>query len=215
MTSRKTIGLFGGTFDPIHVGHLRVALELKQRLHLDEMRLVPCHIPPHRYEPVASPEQRAAMVKLAISDCPHLQIDEIELANPEPSFSIHTLEVLREQLGSDVSLCLSMGMDSLINLSTWHRWRELLSFGHIIVAARPNSALPESGEIAEFIQQHQGSGGDLHARPSGSIVIVESTLLPISATEIREMIPKAESPQFLLVDSVLRYIKANNLYGSH
>lgn len=212
MASRKTIGLFGGTFDPIHIGHLRVALELKQRLGLDEMRLLPCHIPPHRYTPVAEPEQRAAMVKLAVADCSELIIDEIELANDEPSFSIHTLEILREQFGPEVSLCLSMGMDSLMNLSTWHRWRELLTLGHIIVAARPKSELPKTGEIADFIRQHEGDKVSLHAQASGSIVIAQSSLLPISATAIREMLLQQESPQFLLPDSVLSYIEANGLY---
>ena len=116
---RRTLGLFGGTFDPVHNGHLRMALELKQRLQLDEMRLLPCHQPPHKDAPERSSEHRAHMVSLALEACSELTCDTRELLADKPSYTIDTLEQLRAELGNEVSLCWCVGMDSLVNLSSW------------------------------------------------------------------------------------------------
>jgi len=209
---RTTIGLFGGTFDPIHSGHLQIALALKQQLQLDEMRLLPCHIPPHRHAPAASAEHRAAMVKLALANCDELTIDELELLNPEPSFSVRTLAELRQSLGDEVSLCLAIGMDSLVNLTTWFRWQEILTLAHIVVANRPGWELPLNGEIADYLQAHRGEVSDLHNESRGKIVIQELTPLPVSSTQIRALLARGESAQFLLPDAVWRYIQQQGLY---
>lgn len=213
MNRRTTIGLFGGTFDPIHLGHLRVALELKQRLALDQMRMLPCHIPPHRQEPRASASDRLAMVQVAIGQCSQLQVDELELQNAKPSFSVHTLEILRDQLGSEVSLCLAIGMDSLASLNTWYRWRELLELAHIVVAARPGWQEPSGGEMADYIGLHRGVAANLAKQSRGKIVIEELSLLPISSTEIRRIIGSGESAQFLVPDCIWSYIQDHQLYG--
>ena len=117
----RRIGLFGGTFDPVHNGHLRVALELKQRLALDEMRLLPCHRPPHRATPDRSSSDRLAMLELAVADCPQLQVDARELDRSTPSYSVETLEQLRAELGAHVALCWCVGLDSLASFDSWHR----------------------------------------------------------------------------------------------
>ncbi|MCW8195306.1 nicotinate-nucleotide adenylyltransferase [Proteobacteria bacterium 005FR1] len=212
MSRRPLIGLFGGTFDPVHIGHLRMALELRQQLEMDEMRLVPCHIPPHRREPAASADHRAAMVELAIAACPDLSIDRVELANPEPSYSLHTLQALRRSLGPEPALCLAMGMDSLVSLNSWHRWDELLDYAHIVVAARPGWQEPSDGELADYVTRHRGKAADLRQSPGGHIVIEELMLLPVSSTAIRAQIAQGRSPQFLLPDNVWAYILRNNLY---
>lgn len=214
MTASKlqSLGLFGGTFDPVHYGHLRMALEFKQRLVLDEMRLLPCHVPPHREAPGRSSADRAAMVRLAVADCPDLSVDERELNRDEPSYTVETLAELRRELGDNVSLCWCVGMDSLVNLNRWHRWRELLGLAHLVVAARPGWSLPEQGEVAEWYQQHQITVETLHTRSNGGVVIVEQSLLDISATSIRELIAAGQSPEFLLPDAVRRYIEDNRLY---
>ncbi|MBU3069780.1 nicotinate-nucleotide adenylyltransferase [Aestuariicella sp. G3-2] len=216
MTASKlqSLGLFGGTFDPVHYGHLRMALEFKQRLVLDEMRLLPCHVPPHREAPGRSSEDRAAMVRLAVADCPDLSVDERELKRDEPSYTVETLAELRRELGDHVSLCWCVGMDSLVNLNRWHRWRELLDLAHLVVAARPGWSLPQQGDVAEWYQQHQVTPETLHSRSAGGVVIVEQSLLDISATSIRELIAAGQSPEFLLPDAVRRYIEDNRLYLS-
>lgn len=212
MAKRRLIGLFGGTFDPVHIGHLRMALELKQRLGMDEMRLLPCHIPPHRQHPVASAEQRAAMVELAVADCPELSVDRLELGNPEPSYSLHTLTVLREQLGPEPALCLAMGMDSLAGLDSWYGWDDLLELAHITVATRPGWALPEAGVMGDYVARHRAERTALRERPGGAIVIEELSLLPISATDIREQIKRGESAQFLMPDAAWAHILRHSLY---
>lgn len=212
MSRRPLIGIFGGTFDPVHMGHLRMALELKQRLGMDEMRLVPCHIPPHRQAPVASAEQRLDMVELALAHCPDLGLDRLELGNPEPSYSLHTLQELRARLGPEPALCLAMGMDSLVGLPDWYRWEELLGLAHIVVAARPGAALPERGLISDYVDRHRAAGDTLRDSRAGSIIIEELTLLPVSATAIREQVRRGESAQFLVPDSVWAYILRQGLY---
>ena len=214
-STRTTIGLFGGTFDPVHKGHLQIALDLKRHLRLDQMRLIPCHIPPHRHATVASAAQRAEMLALATAEYPELVIDEIELNNPEPSFSVNTLIALRQELGEEVSLCLAMGMDSLVNLATWYRWQQVLELAHIIVAARPGWDIPEQGEIANYLEQHRGYSEQLRELSRGKIVVQELTLLPISSTEIRAHIERGDSVQDLVPDSVWRYIKQHQLYNAH
>ncbi len=212
MAIYKTIGLFGGTFDPIHLGHLRMALELKQQLGLDEMRLVPCHKPPHRQQPIASAEHRAAMVMAAIEHCPELTIETCELDNPDPSYSVHTLTYLRNTLGENVSLCLAMGMDSLISLPSWYQWQGILKLAHIVVAARPGFELPKSGGIADYVSAHRGGVSDLSKSTRGSIVILQLSLLPVSSTDIRQQFSKGLSPQYLLPENVFSYLEKHQLY---
>ncbi len=209
---RKTIGIFGGTFDPIHIGHLRMALELKQQLGLDEMRLLPCHKPPHRDLPQVSSEQRAQMLRMALQNCAELQLDERELARDKPSYTFDTLQDFRRELGADVSLVLCMGEDAFTGLPSWHRWQELIELAHIVVIARPGWTLPQAGEVRELINRHQGNPEMLAVHPAGSIVLQSLRLLPISATEIRQQIAAGGSAQFLVPDSVWQYINTNQLY---
>jgi len=212
MTERKIIGVFGGTFDPVHIGHLRVALELKTGLGFDEMRLLPCHRPPHRESPGADSQDRASMVRLALSDCPQLSIDERELHHSGPSYTVDTLVELRAELGKDVSLCLAIGMDALLKFDTWHRWLEIFELAHVVVVARPGWQQPESGPVAKQLLQRAGTLSDLKGLSCGKIFIQQQTLLPISSTGIRRQIRAGESPQFLIPDVVWHYILEHHLY---
>lgn len=209
---RKKIGLFGGTFDPIHMGHLRLALELKQQLALDEMRLLPCYRPPHREAPQASSAQRLEMLQIALQQCPALQWDERELHREKPSYTYDTLRELRAELGEDVSLVLCMGADAFVNLAGWHCWQELIHLAHMVVIARPGWSLPDSGAVVDLLRKHQSEFKSLNDEPAGSIVLHALRLLPISATEIRKQIQAGGSPQFLMPDAVLSYINEQNLY---
>lgn len=208
----KKIGIFGGTFDPIHIGHLRLALELKQQLGLDEMRLIPSHKPPHRDEPLANSLQRAEMLQLALRDCPDLKIDEREIWRERPSYTYETLQELRAELGRDVSLVLCMGADAFSGLHTWFCWQEIIGLAHIVVIARPGWNLPERGSVVDLLHKHQRESTALGYEPAGSIVLMSPRLLPISATEIRQQIYHNKSAQFLVPDAVWQYIQTNRLY---
>jgi nicotinate-nucleotide adenylyltransferase len=208
---RKVVGIFGGTFDPIHIGHLRVALELKQQLGLDELRLVPCHRPPHRGSQ-ASSAQRLEMLRLALRTCPQLVLDEREVHRDRPSYTFDTLQELRAELGADPSLVLCLGTDAFAGLTSWYRWRELIDLAHILVIARPGWELPQTGELAELLLSHRGGTAELFRSPAGLLVTLELRLLPISATEIRTQVAAGQSAQFLLPDVVWHYIEAQGLY---
>jgi nicotinate-nucleotide adenylyltransferase len=209
---RRCIGIFGGTFDPVHIGHLRLAVELKQQLALDDMFLVPCYLPPHRATPGANAAQRVEMLQLALQDCTALQVDTRELRRDQPSYTVDTLTELRAELGTQVSLVLCMGMDSFCALDRWHEWQQLIRLAHIVVVERPGYELPEFGPVAELVRRHRAAVDVIHIAAAGAVVIVAPRLLPVSATEIRAQINAGQSPQFLLPDAVLNYIYSQQLY---
>lgn len=211
----KSIGIFGGTFSPIHNGHLRMALELKQHLALDEMRLLPAHQPPHRTDVRVSSLQRLDMVRLAVEDCDDLSVDDRELFREGCSYSVETLESFRKELGDDTSLVFCMGMDSFLSLPSWHRWEDILELAHIAVAARPGWELPETGELPNLLSKRGAEKQQLSSNSHGSIVIDELTLLPISATAIRREIQNGLSPCYLVPQNVWRYIQKNKLYSEN
>ena len=212
MSLRRAIGLFGGTFDPVHIGHLRIALELQQHLRLDEMRLLPCHLPPHRRAPPRSARHRAAMVRLAVEHCPHLQVDERELHRRTPSYTIDTLLELRRELGAEAALCLTLGMDSLVHLDSWHRWQELTDHAHLVVAARPGWQLPDTGPVAQLLAGRLAAAADIRRQPAGLVVVAQLSLLPVSSTDIRRQLAAGDSPQYLIPDAVWHYIREHGLY---
>ena len=207
------IGVFGGTFDPVHIGHLRTALELKNFLDLDAMLLVPCGTPPHRQPPVAAANDRLAMLELAVADEPGLVADGREIRRGGLSFSIDTLVELRGELDRDEPLCFCIGMDSLLSLASWHRWEEYLDYAHIVVVARPGWQRPTQGEIAGWLDRHLvADRAALQSRPAGLVYIDEMTLLPVSATSLREELGCGRSVRYLTTDSVIDYIRNNRLY---
>lgn len=205
-------GFFGGTFDPIHHGHLRMALELKEQLGFDSLALLPSRQPPHRDCPGGTGQQRAEMVALALRGCPALHLDARELTREGPSYSIDTLAELRHELGPDVSVCWCVGMDSLATLDRWHRWRELLDYAHLVVVARPGWSAPVVGELAEWLAHHRGGRDALRLSPAGRVVIEPLSLLDISATDIRRRVACGNSVQFLVPDTVQAFIDQQGLY---
>ena len=151
-----SVALFGGTFDPVHNGHLRIASELAELLSVNELRLMPCRLPPHRDEPKVSADQRRKMLELGIgANNSVLSVEDIELHRPAPSYSIDTVALIREQLGSLTPLFLCVGMDALATINTWRDWEKLLSFCHIAVSSRPGFSAPKKGPLYEWIAQHE------------------------------------------------------------
>ncbi len=170
---RRKIGLFGGTFDPVHNGHLRMALEAGEELALEQVRLLPCHRPPHRETPNVDSDQRTHMLRLAVESCPLLKLDDRELRRDGPSYTLETLQSLRAELGPEVSLIWVMGSDSFLGLESWHRWRELLDYAHLLVVARPGWELPQEGALHDWLLNHRAptkSGGDPGGLGTGALV---------------------------------------------
>lgn len=209
------VGIFGGTFDPIHFGHLRPALELCERLQMQRMLMIPCSVPPHRPQPQADAEQRLTMLYRAVEGEPLLQVDERELQRSGPSFMVDTLASLRQELG-ETPLCLCLGVDAFLGLPGWDRWEQLLELAHIVVAHRPGwaleqGALPEA--LAALMADHSSNdAASLAASSAGTILLQAVTQLDISATAIREAIAAGGSARYLLPETVWATIREHSLY---
>ncbi len=206
------IGILGGTFDPVHFGHLRPALEARQALGLDEIRLIPCSVPPHRPQPFASARQRLTMLQGAIAGHAGFVIDERELHRDGPSYTLDTLLSLHADI-KGVDLCLLLGMDAFRGLTSWHRWHELIDHCHIVVMTRPGATFPERGELGTFIGLHRVlDPAALRMHSTGLLYFQEVSQLEISGTHIRALLGRGEAADFLLPDPVLALIREQNLY---
>jgi len=211
------LGILGGTFDPVHFGHLRPALDVRQALGLEEVRLVPCHIPPHRPQPVADGPQRVAMLEAAVRNYPEFSLDRRELERAGPSWTLDTLTSLRAELGPR-SLCLLIGMDAFHGLPTWHRWHELIDLCHMVVMTRPGSEFHAAGELEDFVGLHRVMDpAELERHAAGRVLFQTVTQLEISATRIRARLAQGDSAGFLVPEAVLEIIRREGLYqaGSH
>ncbi len=210
----RPIGILGGTFDPIHHGHLRSALELLEGLELAQVRFIPCHQPPHRASPVASPSQRLAMLRQAVVGQPGFVIDLRELERDGPSYTVDTLTGLRTELGT-TPLCLILGMDAFAGLHRWHRWQEILSLAHLLIMHRPGAEQPQTIVLAELVRRHKlHDPQDLSNNPAGGILFQAVSQLPISATAIRALLAQGLSPRYLMPETVRAYIDEQQLYRS-
>ena len=206
----KRVGILGGTFDPIHNGHLRSALEVIEEFGLEHVRLVLSARPPHRKQPLASVEQRLEMLHAAVKNNSNFVIDDRELKREGPSYSVDTLKSLRDEL-SGKSLYLILGSDAFNHLSTWYQWQQLLKLSHIVVMQRPDEPIALREDMKTWYQEHIGSSKH-SALSSGKIWPVKLTQLNISATAIRSDITEGVRPTFLTPDPVIRLIKELSLY---
>ncbi|MCP5160991.1 MAG: nicotinate-nucleotide adenylyltransferase [Hahellaceae bacterium] len=204
--------ILGGTFDPVHNGHLRMAVELRESLNTESVALLPCYQPVHRDRPGASAQQRLDMLKLATSHEPGLSVDAREIRREGPSFMVDTLQELRAELGS-APLVLAMGVDAFAGLSGWHRWQHLLALSHIVVMHRPGWALPAEGPVAECLSRHRCNAvEDLSQASCGSIYLLPLRPMDVSSTEIRSLVQRGKSARFLVPCEVWNYIQKNRLY---
>ncbi|MGH8284309.1 MAG: nicotinate-nucleotide adenylyltransferase [Steroidobacteraceae bacterium] len=209
----QPIGIFGGTFDPIHFGHLRTAFELWQALRLTEVRFVPASNPPNRDEPLADAALRLAMVKAAIAGQPAFVVDDREMRRSGVSYSVDTLAELRAEY-PDRSLCLLLGMDAFLGLPNWHRWRELFDLAHVVVAHRPGWKAPTMGPLGEvMVDRGTGTVRELHDKTAGRIYVLAVTQLEISSTELRQLIVAGHDPRYLVPDEVRAIIRETRCYA--
>jgi nicotinate-nucleotide adenylyltransferase len=208
----RRIGMLGGTFDPVHIGHLRGALEVAESLALDELRLTPSARPPHRGTPQVSAKDRLAMVECAVAGVAPLVVDARELQRDKPSYTIDTLELMRGELAAHDQVFLLLGWDAFCGLPTWHRWEELLQHCHILVLQRPDADSEPPDALRNLLAARSVSDPLALKGPSGQIAFVWQTPLAVSATQIRQLLASGKSVRFLVPDAVLAYIDAHGLY---
>lgn len=206
------LGVLGGTFDPIHHGHLRLALEMRAALGLDEVRLVPAARPPHRPPPVASDHDRAALLEAAVADVPGLTADLRELGRAGPSYTVLTLEELRRE-DPGRPLCFLLGMDAFCALDTWHRWRELPELAHLGIARRPGAPTPEGRPRALLAERQVDNPAAMGDKLAGNIAVIDIPMLDISASRVRHLLTTGVGARFLVPDPVLHLIHQRGLYG--
>ncbi|WP_121348971.1 nicotinate-nucleotide adenylyltransferase, partial [Pseudomonas aeruginosa] len=208
----KRIGLFGGTFDPVHIGHMRSAVEMAEQFALDELRLLPNARPPHRETPQVSAAQRLAMVERAVAGVERLTVDPRELQRDKPSYTIDTLESVRAELAADDQLFMLIGWDAFCGLPTWHRWEALLDHCHIVVLQRPDADSEPPESLRDLLAARSVADPQALKGPGGQITFVWQTPLAVSATQIRALLGAGRSVRFLVPDAVLNYIEAHHLY---
>lgn len=218
MPNTAPLGILGGTFDPIHYGHLRLAEELADALKLAEVRLIPGGTPPHRAAPATAATHRLAMAALAIVGNARFAVDAREVRRSGPGYTYDTLAELRAEEGAQRPLVLLLGADAFLELATWHRWHELFGLAHVVVAHRPGFPIETWPDrmpqplAREYEKRLLKQALNIYTKPAGGIAALPIAALDISATMIRRALADGESPRYLLPDPVLDYIRANNLY---
>ena len=212
------LGLFGGTFDPVHFGHLRSAEEVREAFALDEVRFVPCGVPPHRSgRPGAAAHHRLEMVRLAVADTPGLGVSDIEVARPGASYSIDTVRHFSDTLGPQDDLYLILGLDAFLLIGSWKDWRGLLALTHVIVTSRPGfgGELPYEQipvvvrEASCYAPMRSGFRNEF----GREILFKRLTDVSVSASAIRELLGKGKTIRDLVPPEVQRYVEVEHLYN--
>lgn len=199
---QKPIGILGGTFDPIHLGHLHLADKICKKFDLQKIKIIPCYQSPTRSMPIASAIDRIAMIKLAIAKHPALELDDREIKPAKKSYTIETLQSLRQEL-PDVPLCLIIGTDAFSHLPEWREWKRITDFAHLIVVKRsnPKNPLPQISNL-----------NDIHQHLGGSFLITDIHALEISSTMIRNLIKQKKNVEKFVPKEISSYINEHRLY---
>lgn len=210
---RMSVAIMGGTFDPIHNGHLRTAVDIVDRFHFTELRLVPCFQPVHKSHPSISAAQRLEMVSLAVQAHPHLLVDPREIERTGSSYTIDTLIELRKELGKEASITMVVGMDSFLSLPSWYQWERILNYAHILVVSRPGWQPKFGIELQDLVEKSRANtAAELQSAPAGKIHMETLTELGISSSMIRSLREQNKSIAYLLPESVHAYIDQHTLY---
>lgn len=196
------IGLLGGAFDPIHHGHLRMALDALEALHLDQVRFIPTAVPPHRADAQLAFAQRCEMVRLAIANEPRFALDALEGDRTGPSYSVDTLTTLRATYPEHRLIWL-IGTDAFAKIDHWHRWQECLEVAEFAVLHRPNNVIKDNDKTADVYPE---------LPPNAKVHHININPLAISSTEIRHMLSEGRSPRYLLPAKVANYIEQQQCY---
>lgn len=211
------IGILGGTFDPIHYGHIRPAIEVKEALGLDKVLLMPNHIPPHKHQPNLSTAQRLKMVADVCAELEGFELCDIEANRDTPSYTVVTLEQLSAQY-PDAELFFIMGMDSFIHLQSWHKWQQIFAFANLVLCQRPGWHLANEHPMQQVLMERSAAMDTLknanpqHSPVHGRIFTVDITPQDISSTEIRSALAIGKIPTNTLMPVTLNYIQKQQLY---
>ena len=206
--------MLGGTFDPVHLGHLRSAVELCEALALDKVLMVPAHVPPHRGAPGVGAADRLAMLKAGIGDTACLAADGRELQREGPSYSVDTLAQLRDELGESARLVMAVGHDAFLKLAEWHAPERLFDHAHVVVIERPGHAAELPDALKALLDGREAVDSDsLFARPAGGVLrLALPSRMAISATDVRQRLRSGRSIRYLVPEKVESFIQARNLY---
>jgi nicotinate-nucleotide adenylyltransferase len=207
------LGIFGGTFDPVHIGHLRVALDALELLGLHELRFVPLAQAVHREQPLAGPHDRLAMLQAAIAGQPGFHIDDREVEQGGPSYTVDTLASLRREHGPNTPLCLLVGADAFAGLVSWRAPAEIVALAHLIVLQRPGHELQWDAALMQQLgAQRVESATRLRTTPAGMVMPLQVSALDISSSDIRRRMNAGRSIRYLVPDPVLEIITRQGLY---
>lgn len=216
MNGSEPLGIFGGTFDPVHLGHLRLAEEAIEALGLSEVLWIPAGQPAHRAGPQVPAQDRLRMVRLATAGNPGFSVDATEVEQNAPSYTVPTLERLRVKLGPQRPLVLLLGADAFVGLPGWHRWTALFDLAHVAVAHRPGfQVAPERlpAALAEaYLERSSKDPADLQNQPAGRVFSFAMTPLDISATQVRRKLAAGKSVRYLLPEAIIAHIQQHHLY---
>ncbi len=217
----QPIGLLGGTFDPIHHGHLRIAQEALEQCGLAQVRFIPSGTPPHRPPPKAPARVRWEMVRLAVNGHPDFLVDVREVFRTDPCYTVDTLTALRAELGTTQPLCLILGGDAFLQLHTWHDWQRLFELAHIVVLQRAgslplgNAMANAAGALQQEYRNRLAPGAQaLHEAPAGAIFVADMPALEISSTDIRRRCAEGRSIRYLVPDAVVHHIQTYHTYST-
>lgn len=206
------IGVLGGSFDPVHYGHLRCALEISTALQLQQVRFIPGGIPPHREVPMANSDQRIAMLELALANTEIFVVDDSEIRREGASYTVTTLESLKAETGGS-AICLLLGVDAFAGLPSWYEWQRLFELAHIVVMQRPGAGRDFENVLQHEVESRQAEDlQELQASHAGRILFCRVSQLDISSSAIRQMLAEGISPRYLLPDGVLEHIHSNRIY---
>ncbi|MFT5082060.1 MAG: nicotinate-nucleotide adenylyltransferase [Lentisphaeria bacterium] len=209
-----SIGLFGGSFDPVHNGHLALITGAISELNLDELRVIPCHIPPHKAPLQAGADDRVKMLELALAGLLRTRIELSELNKIQPSYTIETVQHLRAQLGDKARLTFIIGWDSWQSFTSWHRWCEILNYTNVAVAKRPGSHASTPKDLQRWSETRLLAPGALTEHPCGKIVMLSSEEHDISSSHVRECLRRGAPINDWVPVEAAKYIKEKHLYRS-
>ncbi len=214
-----SLGILGGTFDPIHNGHLRLAEEMREHFGLASVRFVPAGDPWQKTRvtrQIVKAEHRLAMIRAAIASNPHFSVDDREIHRAGPSYTLDTLLSLRADVGTSIPLVWLMGSDTFLGMPTWHRWHELFAHAHVAVAERAGNTGWRNALAASLMDEFEdrvvADPALLNTTAAGRVAVFTMTALDISSTAVRSHLSAGRSPRYLVPDAVLDYIAGNQLY---